>query len=481
MRNRTTKFAAVASALALTLAACGDDGNDDAASATTAAEQPAEVGTIVDVAAANGSFTTLVAAVEAAGLVETLSGEGPFTVFAPTDDAFAAALDALGMTADELLADTELLTSVLTYHVLAGEVDAATAISLDGQSAETVNGAEIDISVVDGNVMINAATVIIPDVAASNGIIHAIDTVLLPPADEMAEDEMAEDDMAEEVGTIVDVAVENGSFITLVAAVQAAGLVETLSSEGPFTVFAPTDDAFAALLAELGLTAEELLADTDLLTSVLTYHVIAGEVPAATVVTLDGQAAETVNGATIDISVDGDNVMLNDANVVAVDVMASNVIIHVIDSVLLPPAEDPGTIVDVAVSNENFVTLVAAVQAAGLVETLSGEGPFTVFAPTDEAFAAALDALGLTAEELLADTELLTSVLTYHVLAGEVDAATAISLDGQSAETVNGAEIAISVVDGNVMINDATVIAADVEASNGIIHAIDSVLLPPAG
>ncbi len=491
MRNRTTKFAAVASALALTLAACGDDGNDDAASATTAAEQPAEVGTIVDVAAANGSFTTLVAAVEAAGLVETLSGEGPFTVFAPTDDAFAAALDALGLTADELLADTELLTSVLTYHVLAGEVDAATAISLDGQSAETLNGAEIAISVVDGNVMINAATVIIPDVAASNGIIHAIDTVLLPPADEMAEDEMAEDamaddemaedDMAEEVGTIVDVAVENGSFITLVAAVQAAGLVETLSSEGPFTVFAPTDDAFAALLAELGLTAEELLADTDLLTSVLTYHVIAGEVPAATVVTLDGQAAETVNGATIDISVDGDNVMLNDANVVAVDVMASNGIIHVIDSVLLPPAEDPGTIVDVAVSNENFVTLVAAVQAAGLVETLSGEGPFTVFAPTDEAFAAALDALGLTAEELLADTELLTSVLTYHVLAGEVDAATAISLDGQSAETVNGAEIAISVVDGNVMINDATVIAADVEASNGIIHAIDSVLLPPAG
>ena len=182
MRNRTTKFAAVASALALTLAACGDDGEDAAEAATAAAEQPAEVGTIVDVAAANGSFTTLVAALEATGLDETLSGEGPFTVFAPTDDAFAAALDALGLTADELLADTELLTSVLTYHVVAGEVDAATAISLDGQSAETVNGAEIAISVVDGNVMINDATVIAADVEASNGIIHAIDSVLLPPA-----------------------------------------------------------------------------------------------------------------------------------------------------------------------------------------------------------------------------------------------------------------------------------------------------------
>jgi transforming growth factor-beta-induced protein len=179
-RNRTTKFAALAGALVLTLAACGDDG-DDVAEAAEAA-QADEAGTIVDVAVANGSFTTLVAAVQAAGLVETLSGDGPFTVFAPTDDAFAAALDALGITAEELLADTATLTSILTYHVVPGAVDAATAISLDGQTAATVNGAEIAISVVDGNVMINDATVIIPDVAASNGIIHAIDSVLLPPA-----------------------------------------------------------------------------------------------------------------------------------------------------------------------------------------------------------------------------------------------------------------------------------------------------------
>lgn len=141
-------------------------------------------------------------------------------------------------------------------------------------------------------------------------------------------------------------------------------------------------------------------------------------------------------------------------------------------------ADAPGTIVDVAVAND-FTTLVAAVQAAGLVDTLSGEGPFTVFAPTDDAFAAALDALGITAEDLLADPGL-GDILTYHVIAGEVDAATAISLDGQSAATVNGAEIAISVVDGSVVLNDtATVIAADVPASNGIVHVIDAVLLPP--
>ena len=160
--------------------------------------------------------------------------------------------------------------------------------------------------------------------------------------DDMAEDDMASDDMAEddmaEPGTIVDVAVANGSFTILVAAVQAADLVDTLSGDGPFTVFAPTDDAFADLLEALEITAEELLADTELLTAVLTYHVIAGEVPASTVVTLDGQTAATVNGAEVSISVDGDAVQVNDANVIAVDVAASNGIIHVIDSVLLPPS-----------------------------------------------------------------------------------------------------------------------------------------------
>lgn len=153
------------------------------------------------------------------------------------------------------------------------------------------------------------------------------------------EETMAEgEDAMAEAGTIVDVAVENGSFTTLVAAVQAAGLDTTLSGDGPFTVFAPTDDAFAAALVDLGLTAEELLADTATLESILTYHVIAGEVPSSEVVTLDGQSVATVNGADVMISVDGDTVMVNDATVTAVDVEASNGVIHVIDSVLLPPA-----------------------------------------------------------------------------------------------------------------------------------------------
>jgi uncharacterized surface protein with fasciclin (FAS1) repeats len=136
----------------------------------------------VDVAAAAGEFNTLVAAIQAAGLTETLSGPGPFTVFAPTDEAFAAALDSLGMTADELLADTATLTSILTYHVIAGEVPSSEVVTMDGQSVPTVNGAEVTIKVVGESVMVNDATVTAVDIPASNGVIHVIDSVLLPPA-----------------------------------------------------------------------------------------------------------------------------------------------------------------------------------------------------------------------------------------------------------------------------------------------------------
>ena len=195
MRIRTASLLGGVLALTLFTAACGDD-SDDKASASDSTEQSTEqtepesdmaneeakLGTIVDVAVANGSFTTLVAAVKAAGLVETLSGDGPFTVFAPTDEAFAAALDALGLTADELLADTDLLKSVLTYHVIAGEVPSSTVVTLDGKTAATVNGAEVKISVDGDKVMVNDATVVTADVPADNGIIHVIDKVLLPPS-----------------------------------------------------------------------------------------------------------------------------------------------------------------------------------------------------------------------------------------------------------------------------------------------------------
>lgn len=198
---RIVAVAAVATGLALGLAACGGDDSSSAssttaapasqasttaapASSTTAAPSTTAAAktTIVDVAAGSSDFKTLVAAVKAAGLVDTLSGPGPFTVFAPTDAAFATALKSLNLTAEQLLADKATLTKILTYHVVAGEVPASKVLTMNGTSVATVNGAKVDIKVSGSSVSVNTANVTKTDIKASNGVIHVIDSVLLPPA-----------------------------------------------------------------------------------------------------------------------------------------------------------------------------------------------------------------------------------------------------------------------------------------------------------
>jgi uncharacterized surface protein with fasciclin (FAS1) repeats len=302
------------------------------ATAAAEAEAPAATADIVDTAIAAGSFTTLVAAVEAAGLVETLKGEGPFTVFAPTDDAFAAIPKE---TLDALLADPSGdLTQILLYHVVPGKVMAADVT--DGLEAATVQGAPVTFSVADGVVKINDATIVTTDIEASNGVIHVIDAVIMPPADEAAAaTEAPAEEAAAPVGDIVDTAIAAGSFTTLVAAVEAAGLVETLKGEGPFTVFAPTDDAFAAIPAE---TLTALLADpSGDLTQILLYHVVPGKVMAADVT--DGLEAATVQGAPVNFTIADGVVKINDATIVTTDIETSNGVIHVIDAVIMPPAQ----------------------------------------------------------------------------------------------------------------------------------------------
>ena len=289
----------------------------------TAAQQD-----IVDTAVADGRFTTLVAAVQAAGLVDTLKGAGPYTVFAPTDEAFAKLPAG---TIEGLLNDLPKLSNILLYHVVPGKAMAADVLGLDGQAAQTaLEGASIAISIDGDKVMLNETTqVVITDIETSNGVIHVIDTVLLPPSAETSSS-MAKD--------IVDIAIADGRFTTLVTAVEAAGLVDTLKGEGPFTVFAPTDEAFAKLPAG---TIENLLKDIPQLTNILLYHVVPGKVMAADVLGLDGQAAETaLEGKTIRITIDGDKVLLNgNVQVIITNIEASNGVIHVIDTVLLPPAE----------------------------------------------------------------------------------------------------------------------------------------------
>lgn len=268
-----------------------------------------------------------------------------------------------------------------------------------------------------------------------------------------------------EAKNIVEVAKEAGSFETLLAAATAAGLAETLAGEGPFTVFAPTDEAFAKLPEG---TVEALLADTDKLTNILLYHVVPGKVMAADVVALE--SATTAFGQDVTINTE-DGVRVNDATVVATDIEASNGVIHVIDSVILPK-----NIVEIAVSNEDFSTLVAAVAAADFVELLSGEGPFTVFAPTNAAFENLPE--GLLNDLLEPDNkEQLQAVLAYHVVPGKVMAADVVGLE--SATTAQGSNLTITVSDEDgVTIDHAKVVVTDIPALNGVIHVIDAVVTP---
>jgi transforming growth factor-beta-induced protein len=408
--------------------------------------------------------STLEAAIRAADLRDTLRGPGPFTLFAPTNQAFEKLLAELNLTAEQLLANKPLLTQVLTYHVLSARVlakqieDGATPATVQGQ-AITLNTDRRQIKITDARS--RESNVTFTNLRARNGVVHLIDRVILPTDKD-----------------IVDIAAGNPQFSILVAAVQAAGLVDTLKSAGPFTVFAPTNDAFAALLHELGLTADQLLANKPLLTQVLTYHVLASRSLAASFT--DGLARATVQGQPVVFKKTQSGLSILDAsgrtsNVVIANVQASNGVIHAIDRVILPTSKN---IVQLAVGTPALSILVEAVLAAELQGVLSGPGPFTVFAPTNDAFAALLGELGVTKAALLADKALLTKVLTYHVVPAQV-LSSGIPF-GQPVASVQGQTFTIG---RDLLITDANnrkskIVATDVAASNGVVHVIDRVILP---
>lgn len=415
-----------------------------------AVEPEPELKTIAEIAAETPDLSTLVGLVGAAGLGDELSGPGTFTVFAPTNAAF----EAVGQdTLDALAADPQALTAVLLYHAL-GTVERASDL-LTQPMVTSLQGGALTITAENGEVRINGALVVMADIEASNGVVHVIDAVLLPPQPEP--------------GNIVEVADNAGIFTTLLAAAEAAGLVETLTGEGPYTVFAPTDEAFAALGQA---TIDGLLADPEALRNILLFHVVPGRLDSAAVAAAD--TLTSAQGSDIDVTVAGETVQVSGATITTVDVAASNGIIHIIDAVMLPPEPQPQTIIDVATGAGGFSTLLAAVDAAGLTATLEGEGPFTVFAPTDAAFAA----LGQdTINGLLADIPELTTILTYHVVPGRLTAADILA--GAELDTVQGARLIPTVENGGVRIGNVQITMTDIEASNGIIHVLDAVLLPP--
>ncbi len=409
--------------------------------------------TVVDLATYSNNFSSLVSAVVKADLAGTLSGDGPFTVFAPTNDAFAALFAALGISGLDGVS-VEGLTSILKYHVIGDNV---LSTELSAGSVAAISGEDIDVTI-DGDVMLNGTvTVAVTDIQGINGVIHVIDAVLVPEA--------------LKPNTIADIAMANSEFSILVEALMKADLVGAVSDrEAELTVFAPTNDAFTALLSDLGASSlDDIPVET--LTNILLYHVIGSKAMSADLATGYFPTLSTFSDNNMSMYIEvGDGVTINGSTMVtAADIEADNGVIHVVDKVILPPS-----VVDIAIANENFSTLVSAVVKAGLVDALSAEGPFTVFAPTNAAFDALFADLGVSG---IADltAEQLTPILMYHVVSGNV-LSTALT-DGEVPTLKEGSNITVDLSSG-VMINESKVIAADVQGANGVVHVIDKVLIP---
>ncbi|QDT58960.1 Immunogenic protein MPT70 precursor [Stieleria bergensis] len=275
---------------------------------------------IVETAVAAGKFKTLAAALTAADLIPALQGDGPFTVFAPTDEAFAK-LPKETIAALLKAENKDQLTAILTFHVVPGKVMAKDVVKVSG--AKSLNGQRIDVSVSDKGVMVDNAKVVATDIKCDNGVIHVIDSVILPADKNLAE-----------------TAVAAGKFGTLVAAAKAAGLVDALAGDTELTVFAPTDEAFAKLPE--GTIKSLLLPENKAkLAAILKYHVVAGRVYSEDAVA--AKTANTLEGSPIEISVSDKGAMINQAKLIKTDIDASNGVIHVIDSVILPPAKTSST------------------------------------------------------------------------------------------------------------------------------------------
>lgn len=456
IRKKLLGFLAIALVASFVFTSCEDDDND---------VMPLPTYDIVELAQSTASLSTLVTAITTADLATTLKGTGPFTVFAPSNEAFAALDEGV---LETLLANPEVLAEVLQYHVVSGKVMSS---DLSNGNVQTLlSGKTISVAISGSTVTLNgSATVATADVEASNGVVHIIDEVLLPEGFELPKD------------NIVEIASATPSLSILVQALtKFPDLVSALSADGTYTVFAPTNDAFTALLGVIGQTSLDDI-PLNVLERVLKYHVISTAALMSTDLT-DGQVAATILSADDKITVDinGSSVMINNANVTAANIEVSNGIVHVVDAVLVPELELSivNTIVEPAYFNKNFSVLTEAVVTANLLSTLiDTEANYTLFAPNNDAFEAAgitsLD--GLTANDL-------TPILTYHVLGSEVfgDGLPATG----SAITSLGGDFYLSINDNGAFINGltkvttATLAGEALDYDNGVVHLINRTLLP---
>lgn len=388
---------------------------------------------IVDLAIDTPELSTLVDAVVMTGLEDTLRSDGDFTVFAPTNAAF----EALGVDLADL--DPELLATILTYHVISGaQVDSSNIPAM----ADSVADYTLFFDTSSG-VQVNDATVTGADFQASNGIVHVVDTVLMPP-------------------TLLDAVIYGGLDELAVAAGAAdPAIVALLDAPGDYTVFAPTNQAFA----DIADVANDL--SQAQLTDVLAYHVIPQRVPGDQIPfsadTLLANDAGYGVSALFDTS---DGVVVNGtSDVVIADIKTTNGVVHVVDEVLLPP-----TVVDHAVAAGLTQLLDATTAASGNVGgTLQTNGPWTVFAPTNDAFVDIADVAETLTENQLRKVLLYHVVPTYAASDALDSGAVPTALTGQSVELMVG---------DTVMVDQAEVVIADLHAVNGVVHVVNSVLIP---
>ncbi len=414
---------------------------------------------IVEKLADRPEFSTLVTAVTEAGLVDALASAEDITILAPTNEAFAKiSEDDLA----SLLADREALTNLLTYHVIPERISFRDFEP--GATDTLLAGNGIDISVQSffwgfyRTVTIDDAVITRANLRADNGIIHTINEVLDPGY--------------QQVPTILEIAADNPEFSILASLVEQAGIARALDSEHyNLTVFAPTNAAFEALGEE---TLEAVQADRRLLRKILKNHLVRGARDSSSLVE-DG-SAQTVLGLSLPLAGDPDaptGFSIAGEPLEAVDIVASNGIIHVVGGVLVPPP--PQSLVDIASSREELSTLVTALNAAELASTFDTTQrwpAFTIFAPDNAAFAALPEG---TLDALLADpTGALADILSLHVVAGRLEADRL--SDGQVLESLSGDRLTVRIADGEVTINGAPVVETDLKARNGVLHIVGNVI-----
>ena len=401
--------------------------------------------TLLDRAVERGSFSTFLAAADAAGLGDALSSDEPITVFAPSD----AALAGIGLEAGD-----ERLQAVLAAHIVDGRLSSADLAQ--NSTVTSRDGTQLDITVTGDSIAVGTANVIEPDLEADNGVLHGMDGLVLPP----------------QRRTLIEVATDDGRFGTLLAALEQAGLAEVLAGEEVFTLFAPTDEAFAEL-PEGAL--EALLTDSQTLDEVVGAHVAGGTIDAAEI----AGRAELISatGQRLAITVEGDTVAVGGATITESDIAADNGLIHVVDAVIVPEGVTIGapasSLIDLLADSDNLTVFFGALAAAGLLDQLGSEEPFTLFAPTDDAW----DRLpGDALQQILTDPEQLTAALSAHIAGGVIDGAEVVARE--TITMSSGEEVAVVTAGGRTWIGGAALTETGLEADNGLIHTIDRVILP---